>query len=102
MKEEWIKLAARWTGTGYEAYPAGRASKVEGARPNAAALLQELRSVGAQGCYLYCVELDLGDRYGARSFNPTVGIWEDRRPEVLRDRSPGILRSAGSYLQARR
>ena len=51
---------------------------VDRARPNAAALLQELKSVGAQGCYLYCLEpISASATAYARFFNPTVGIWED-------------------------
>jgi trans-2,3-dihydro-3-hydroxyanthranilate isomerase len=48
------------------------------ARPDAAALLRELRSVGAQGCYLFCLDPVSTDATAhARFFNPTVGISED-------------------------
>jgi trans-2,3-dihydro-3-hydroxyanthranilate isomerase len=48
------------------------------ARPDAAALLRELRSVGAQGCYLFCLDPVSPDATAhARFFNPTVGISED-------------------------
>jgi trans-2,3-dihydro-3-hydroxyanthranilate isomerase len=51
---------------------------VDRARPNVAALMQELKSVGAQGCYLYCLAptSPTATAY-ARFFNPTVGIPED-------------------------
>ena len=51
---------------------------VDRARPNAAVLLQELKSVGAQGCYLYWFDpISVTATAYARFFNPTVGIWED-------------------------
>jgi trans-2,3-dihydro-3-hydroxyanthranilate isomerase len=51
---------------------------VDRATPSASALLAELETVGAEGCYLY--SLDPRDEHAvayARFFNPTVGIWED-------------------------
>jgi trans-2,3-dihydro-3-hydroxyanthranilate isomerase len=51
---------------------------VDCARPNAAALLQELKSIGAQGCYLFCLDpISPTAKAYARFFNPTIGIWED-------------------------
>jgi PhzF family phenazine biosynthesis protein len=51
---------------------------VDRACPKAAALLQELKSVGAQGCYLFCLDpISATATAYARFFNPTVGIWED-------------------------
>jgi trans-2,3-dihydro-3-hydroxyanthranilate isomerase len=51
---------------------------VDRARPDAAALLQELKSIGAQGCYLYCLDpISANATAYARVFNPTVGISED-------------------------
>jgi trans-2,3-dihydro-3-hydroxyanthranilate isomerase len=51
---------------------------VDRARPNVSALLQELNSVGAQGCYLYCLDsISATAAAYARFFNPTVGIPED-------------------------
>jgi trans-2,3-dihydro-3-hydroxyanthranilate isomerase len=51
---------------------------VDRAEPDAKALLRELESVGAQGCYLFSLEpvSPVVSAY-ARFFNPTVGIWED-------------------------
>jgi PhzF family phenazine biosynthesis protein len=51
---------------------------VDDARPDADALLRVLRSVGAQGCYLYCLDpISSSATAYARFFNPTVGIQED-------------------------
>jgi trans-2,3-dihydro-3-hydroxyanthranilate isomerase len=51
---------------------------VDRARPNVAVLMQELKSVGAQGCYLYCLApISATATAYARFFNPTVGIAED-------------------------
>jgi trans-2,3-dihydro-3-hydroxyanthranilate isomerase len=51
---------------------------VERAVPDAARLAAALRSVGGQGCYLYCLDpiAPQATAY-ARFFNPTVGISED-------------------------
>jgi PhzF family phenazine biosynthesis protein len=50
---------------------------VDRARPNAQALLACLKTVGAEGCYLYAFdETSPGTAY-ARFFNPVVGLWED-------------------------
>jgi trans-2,3-dihydro-3-hydroxyanthranilate isomerase len=51
---------------------------VNRAHPDAAALSRELRSGGAQGCYLFCLDTVSSDATAhARFFNPTVGISED-------------------------
>lgn len=51
---------------------------LERSRPDATALLRELRSAGAQGCYVFCLEPAAREATAhARFFNPTVGIWED-------------------------
>jgi trans-2,3-dihydro-3-hydroxyanthranilate isomerase len=66
------------TGASHLLVQAASRAAVDRARPNAAALLQELKSVGAQGCYLYCLDpISATATAYARFFNPTVGIWED-------------------------
>ena len=48
------------------------------ASPRAEALAAYLRSVGAQGCYLFCLDpLDPDAPVQARFFGPNVGIAED-------------------------
>ncbi len=48
------------------------------ARPHGEALAAYLRSVGAQGCYLFCLDpLDSDAPAQARFFGPNVGIAED-------------------------
>ena len=51
---------------------------VDRARPDSVRLAALLREVGAQGCYLYSLDVIQPDSAAhARFFNPTVGIWED-------------------------
>ncbi len=48
------------------------------ARPNGETLAAYLRSIGAQGCYLFCLDpLDSSGPVQARFFGPNVGIAED-------------------------
>ncbi len=48
------------------------------ARPNGETLAAYLRSIGAQGCYLFCLDpLDSDGPVQARFFGPNVGIAED-------------------------
>ena len=48
------------------------------ARPNGETLAAYLRSIGAQGCYLFCLDpLDPEGAAQARFFGPNVGIAED-------------------------
>ncbi len=48
------------------------------ARPRAETLAAYLRSIGAQGCYLFCLDpLDADGAIHARFFGPNVGIAED-------------------------
>lgn len=47
-------------------------------RPDAELLMEVLKEVGAQGCYLYCFDtIDPAATAHARFFNPAVGLWED-------------------------
>jgi trans-2,3-dihydro-3-hydroxyanthranilate isomerase len=66
------------------------------ARPKSAPLAAYLRSVGAQGCYLFCLDpLDPDAPAQARFFGPNVGIAED----------PATASAAGplaAYLVARK
>jgi PhzF family phenazine biosynthesis protein len=50
---------------------------IDRVRPDHERLLPILRSIGAEGCYVFA--LDTADRKSAytRFFNPTVGLWED-------------------------
>jgi trans-2,3-dihydro-3-hydroxyanthranilate isomerase len=66
------------TGAPHLLVQAASRAAVDRARPNAAALLQELKSIGAQGCYLFSLDpISATTTAYARFFNPTVGIWED-------------------------
>lgn len=53
------------------------AQAVDRARPAADPLLAVLRSVGAEGCYVYSFDEAAPQTAYARFFNPTVGLWED-------------------------
>jgi PhzF family phenazine biosynthesis protein len=50
---------------------------VDRARPESVALLEVLKSAGAEGCYIYAFDPDRPQKAYARFFNPTVGLWED-------------------------
>lgn len=50
---------------------------VDRAVPDAAKLLAVLRRMPAEGCYVYAFHPDAPATAYARSFNPTVGLWED-------------------------
>jgi len=66
------------TGAAHLLVPAVDRDAVDRARPDAPALLAELRAVDGQGCYLYSLDPPApGATAYARFFNPTVGIWED-------------------------
>lgn len=66
------------TGAAHLLVPARNRAAVERAAPDAGRLLAVLRSVGGQGCYLFCLDaIDRGSTAYARFFNPTVGISED-------------------------
>jgi PhzF family phenazine biosynthesis protein len=52
-------------------------SAIDRVRPHHELLLPILRSVGAEGCYVFAYDTaNPGSAY-ARFFNPTVGLWED-------------------------
>jgi PhzF family phenazine biosynthesis protein len=66
------------TGAPHLLVQAASRAAVDRARPNAAGLLQELKFIGAQGCYLFSLDpISATATAYARFFNPTVGIWED-------------------------
>ena len=66
------------TGAAHLLVQVGNRDAVDRAEPDAPALLRELKSVGAQGCYLFCLGSGAQPASAyARFFNPTVGIWED-------------------------
>ena len=66
------------TGAAHLLVPAGSADAVDAARPQAEALLEQLRAAHAQGCYLYALDPhNPAATACARFFNPMVGIWED-------------------------
>jgi PhzF family phenazine biosynthesis protein len=52
-------------------------SAVDRAVPTHEALLQVLRTAGAEGCYVYAHDSQTPESAYARFFNPTVGLWED-------------------------
>jgi PhzF family phenazine biosynthesis protein len=67
------------TGAEHLLVPARDVRAVDAAQPDTAALRRLLADAGAEGCYLYTVDLDpaAGVAAHARFFNPTVGIVED-------------------------
>ena len=50
---------------------------VDRAKPHAEKLLEVLRSADAEGCYIYAFDEQDSQKAYTRSFNPTVGLWED-------------------------
>jgi trans-2,3-dihydro-3-hydroxyanthranilate isomerase len=67
------------TGAEHLLVPARNIEAVDAAQPDTAGLRKLLADAGAEGCYLYTVDLDpvAGVSAYARFFNPTVGIFED-------------------------
>lgn len=67
------------TGAEHLLVPARDIEAVDAAQPDTAALRKLLADAGAEGCYLYTVDVDpaAGVSAYARFFNPTVGIVED-------------------------
>lgn len=65
------------TGTAHLQVRLRNADVVDQAEPAAGALLEVLRSAGAEGCYVYALNSDRPGEAYARFFNPTVGLWED-------------------------
>jgi PhzF family phenazine biosynthesis protein len=66
------------TGVPHLLVPVRDLDALDGARPNSEQLAAYLRSVGAQGCYLFCLDpLDPDAPVRARFFGPNVGIAED-------------------------
>jgi PhzF family phenazine biosynthesis protein len=65
------------TGTAHLLVRLRSADVVDQAKPASDALLEVLRTAGAEGCYVYALDsAEPGNAY-ARFFNPTVGLWED-------------------------
>jgi PhzF family phenazine biosynthesis protein len=52
-------------------------ARVDKARPAAEELLDVLKGVKAEGCYIYAFDEMRPQTAYARFFNPTVGLWED-------------------------
>jgi PhzF family phenazine biosynthesis protein len=66
------------TGVPHLLVPVRDAGALGRARPKAETLAAYLRSVGAQGCYVFCLDpLDPDAPVQARFFGPNVGIAED-------------------------
>jgi trans-2,3-dihydro-3-hydroxyanthranilate isomerase len=66
------------TGVPHLLVPVRDADALDRARPRSETLAAYLRSVGAQGCYLFCLDpLDVDAPAQARFFGPNVGIAED-------------------------
>jgi trans-2,3-dihydro-3-hydroxyanthranilate isomerase len=66
------------TGVPHLLVPVRDTGALERTRPKAEALAAYLRSVGAQGCYVFCLDpLDTDAPVQARFFGPNVGIAED-------------------------
>ena len=66
------------TGAAHLMVPVGDRARVQRVRADAPRLKSVLAAVGAQGCYVYCLDpVDPAATAHARFFNPTVGIWED-------------------------
>lgn len=67
-----------FTGAAHLMVPIRDRDAVDRVRPNAPALFEVLRQVGAEGCYVFSLDpRQPGATAYARFFNPTVGIWED-------------------------
>jgi trans-2,3-dihydro-3-hydroxyanthranilate isomerase len=67
-----------FTGAPHLMVPIGDRAAVDRIQPDAAALLDVLRSVGAEGCYVFSLDPPRSPAIAyTRFFNPTVGIWED-------------------------
>jgi PhzF family phenazine biosynthesis protein len=65
------------TGANHLLVRVANAATVDRAAPDAPALLEVLRGVDAEGCYVYAHDPSAPERAYARFFNPTVGLWED-------------------------
>ena len=66
------------TGVPYLLVPVRDPGALGRARPNGETLAAYLRSIGAQGCYVFCLDpLDPDGPAQARFFGPNVGIAED-------------------------
>ena len=67
-----------FTGAAHLMVPIRARDAVDRIRPNAPALFEVLRQIGAEGCYVFSLDpRHPGATAYARFFNPTVGIWED-------------------------
>jgi trans-2,3-dihydro-3-hydroxyanthranilate isomerase len=66
------------TGAGHLLVPVRNRAAIVSAHPNAQQLAKILKTVGGEGCYLYCLDpVSPSSVAHARFFNPTVGIVED-------------------------
>ena len=66
------------TGAGHLLVAIASRAAVDRAVPDAARLIEALRKVDGEGCYLYTLDtLDEHATAYARFFNPAMGIWED-------------------------
>ncbi len=73
-----LKAQVVSTGVPHLLVPVQDIGALDRARPRAETLAAYLRSVGAQGCYLFCLDpLDPDAPAQARFFGPNVGIAED-------------------------
>ncbi len=67
-----------FTGAAHLMVPIRDREVLDRIRPNAPALFEVLREVGAEGCYVFSLDPRQSEASAyARFFNPTVGIWED-------------------------
>lgn len=67
-----------FTGAAHLMVPIRDRDTVDRIQPNAPALLEILRRIGAEGCYVFSLDArHPGATAYSRFFNPTVGIWED-------------------------
>jgi trans-2,3-dihydro-3-hydroxyanthranilate isomerase len=73
-----LKAQVVSTGVPHLLVPVRDPGALDRARPKSETLAAYLRSIGAQGCYLFCVDpLDPDAPAQARFFGPNVGIAED-------------------------
>jgi trans-2,3-dihydro-3-hydroxyanthranilate isomerase len=73
-----LKAQVVSTGVPHLLVPVRDPDALDRARPKAETLAAYLRSIGAQGCYLFCLDpLDVDAPAQARFFGPNVGIAED-------------------------
>lgn len=93
------------TGVAHLMVPIRSRGAIDNLAPDTLRLRSELKRVGAQGCYAFCLDPVNAEAVAyARFFNPTAGIWEDPAtgsaagPLGFYLRTHGLLTTDGDYL----